>query len=220
MFHLRYFKTFAAFCAVALMSACGGGGGDQEGPPVASEPLRVVAFGDSLTAGEAFVSPPNLWVQHVQRQLNVDGIEATVYNEGRGGETSSEALTRLPGVLARYKPTHIILAHGTNDLYWYCPGCYDLPETNLKEMIRISKAAGVEVILAEFTFRARSQEEAAAYTAAFQRVQAATGVSYVNMTSDVPLDSINYHPDRVHLTDAPQSSMAIKILQALYQLID
>lgn len=211
-------KTLAATCAFALITACGGGG--EEGPPEVSEPLRVVAFGDSLTAGEVFVTPDNLWVRHIQRQLKADGIEATVYNEGKGGETTSEALARLPRVLAQYQPTHIILAHGTNDIYWECPGCYDRPENNLKEMIRIARDAGVEVILAEFTFRARTQEEAANYSALFQRVVAATKVAYVNMTSDVPLDLVNYHADLVHFTDTPQGPMANKVVAALYRLLD
>lgn len=212
-------KVFFATCVVLLVSACGGSDDNSE-PPVASKPLRVVAFGDSLTEGLYFVTPSNLWVQHIQRQLTADGIEATVINEGKGGETSGQALSRLPEVLARTQPTHIILSHGTNDIDWYCPGCYDLPERNLIEMIRIARNAGVQVILAEFNYRARTLEESENYAALYQRVVKSTNVAYANMTENVTFDQVNYHPDLVHFTDAPQSVMANAVISVLYGLIN
>lgn len=206
-----------------LLSACGGGD-DDTGPKVASKPQVVVAFGDSLTSEEFFITPGAGWVNLLKQRITADGVDAqhpvSVINEGRGGETTVQALSRLPGILATYKPTHILLAHGTNDILWYCPGCFAQTQANLKAMADTAKAAGVKVIFTDITLRIRGQAEADAYSAMVNSAAAASGSEYTNLVADVAFDNVNYHPDKLHLTDAAQPAMSEAAARALYRLID
>ena len=211
--HLLLALTFA------VLSACGGGSSD----PAPTQPAVVVVFGDSLTEGGAYVTPGNRWVEKLGAQIKADGLDAkapiSVSNLGRSGETSTQALSRLPGILAARKPTHIILAHGTNDIWWDCPGCYDRTQDNLLQMANLAKAAGAKVIMGDFTFKIRGDAAAQSFSAMYTNVASATGSAYVQLINGIPFDSVNYHADRVHLTDAAQDAIEGNAAKALYAIL-
>ena len=61
--------------------------------PARAEPLRVLAFGDSLTAG--YMLPANAaFPAQLERRLRADGFDATVINAGVSGETTAAGLAR------------------------------------------------------------------------------------------------------------------------------
>jgi hypothetical protein len=112
-------------------------------PPPDDRP-RIVAFGDSLTAGLG-VAPEQSYPTQLQKQLDALGYRYQVLNAGVSGDTSAGGLRRVSWVLAG-KPQVVILELGGND------GLrgLGLPETrsHLDAIIRQLKDAHVRVILA------------------------------------------------------------------------
>ena len=115
-----------------------------QAPAEAAAPIRILAFGDSLTAGYGLPEAETLTVR-LADALNKMGRPATVINGGVSGDTTADGLTRLDWALAD-KPQIMILALGGNDMLRGLD-----PRTtraNLDAIIQKTKAEGVEVVLA------------------------------------------------------------------------
>jgi acyl-CoA thioesterase-1 len=112
--------------------------------PLGEDRPRIVAFGDSLTAGLG-VSPEESYPAELQRRLNAAGYRYLVINAGVSGETTAGAARRVEWVL-KQRPTIVILETGGND------GLRGLgvaeTRANLERIIRRLQAAHVTVILA------------------------------------------------------------------------
>lgn len=76
--------------------------------------IRLLAFGDSLTAGYN-LPPGQSFADQLQRALIAKGYEVTVIQGGVSGDTSSGGKARLDWVLSGAKPDHVILELGAND---------------------------------------------------------------------------------------------------------
>ena len=74
---------------------------------------RIVAFGDSLTAGFG-VSPDDSYPAQLQERLDDAGYEYRVINAGVSGDTTAGGLRRLNWVLKSH-PAIVILELGAND---------------------------------------------------------------------------------------------------------
>lgn len=77
-------------------------------------PVRILAFGDSLTAGLG-VQENEAFPARLQTALNADGREIIVENAGVSGDTSAGGLARLDWTLAGGVPDLVILELGAND---------------------------------------------------------------------------------------------------------
>lgn len=99
----------------------------------------IVAFGDSLTAGTGSKTETG----YPQRLGKILGRE--IINAGIPGETTDNALRRLPKVLEEHKPALIIVCTGGNDFLQRKPA--EQTEENLREIIRAAKASGAAVAL-------------------------------------------------------------------------
>ena len=62
--------------------------------PAAAEPVRIVALGDSLTAGFG-LDPGEAFPEQLQRALRRRGLDVTVANAGVSGDTAADGLARL-----------------------------------------------------------------------------------------------------------------------------
>jgi lysophospholipase L1-like esterase len=71
----------------------------------------------------------------------------TVWNEGRGGEITTDGLLRLRPLLLQFRPEVLLLMEGTNDLLDGARGA-DTAILNLRQMIGIAKSQNVQVALA------------------------------------------------------------------------
>ena len=105
---------------------------------------RIVAFGDSLTAGLG-VPPDDAYPGQLARWLRDQGLAYEVINAGVSGETSAGGLRRVEWIL-KSQPMLVILELGANDGLRGQP----LKETyeNLKGIIEGLQAKGVIVVLA------------------------------------------------------------------------
>ena len=112
--------------------------------PAAAARPRVVALGDSLTAGLGLPAPAAYPVLLEQR-LNTAGMDFEVVNAGVSGDTSAGGLERLEWAL-QGDVRVLIVALGAND------GLRGLPpdqlQRNLSEVIERAQARGITVILA------------------------------------------------------------------------
>ena len=116
----------------------------QQEKSKANDLPRIVAFGDSLTAGLG-VSPDDAYPGQLARWLREQGLAYEVINAGVSGDTSAGGLRRVEWIL-KTQPRLVILELGANDGLRGQP----LKETyeNLKGIIEGLQAKGVIVVLA------------------------------------------------------------------------
>ncbi|MGE5516439.1 MAG: arylesterase [Bacteroidota bacterium] len=111
--------------------------------PARAETLRLLALGDSLTAGYGVAADAAFPVQ-LEHALRAAGYDVTVVNAGVSGDTSAGGLARLDWALAD-KPQAAIVELGANDgLRGLDPA---LTERNLDAIVTRLKADGVRVLL-------------------------------------------------------------------------
>ena len=104
-----------------------------------NNPHVAVAIGDSITLGtlsQGMAAQPYPAVLQTLLQPAHPGF--VVVNRGVGGETTSEGLARLPGVLAATHPGFVLIMEGTNDATFEMPP--DVIVANLRAMVRLAKA--------------------------------------------------------------------------------
>lgn len=107
-------------------------------------PLRILAFGDSLTAGYGLPQEDG-FVPQLQQALDKMGREAQVINGGVSGDTTAGGVARLDWMLAD-KPDLVILELGANDaLRGLDPA---EARRNLETMILRIKQTGAKILLA------------------------------------------------------------------------
>ena len=105
----------------------------------------ILVVGDSLSAAHNIPVQAG-WVSLLEQRLKQQfKAPPGVINASISGETSSGALTRLPGLLAKHHPGVVIIELGGNDaLRGLAPAQL---ETNLDNMIGLSRRAGAQVVL-------------------------------------------------------------------------
>lgn len=114
------------------------------GPVLAAEPVRILALGDSLTAGYGLAAEDG-FVAQLQRALGAAGLQATILDGGVSGDTTAGGLARLDWALAD-RPDAVILELGANDgLRGLDPAA---TRANLDAMLSRLGAAGTPVLLA------------------------------------------------------------------------
>jgi acyl-CoA thioesterase-1 len=118
-------------------------------PGLAREPAReelpkIVAFGDSLTAG-AGIPAEDSYPAQLQRRLNESGYRYRVINAGVSGDTTAGGLRRLDWVL-KSRPQIVIVELGGNDGLRGLS--LDHMRDNLDRIIQRLQSADVTVILA------------------------------------------------------------------------
>ena len=104
-------------------------------------PYKIVCFGDSLTLRYVPVFEQKFRERY-------PAISATIVNAGVSGETSREALRRLPSVL-KERPDAVVVGFGMNDLGKEGARHVSQPEFegNLVQMIRETEGIGARVLL-------------------------------------------------------------------------
>jgi acyl-CoA thioesterase I len=113
-------------------------------PSIAAEPVRILAFGDSLTAGYGLPEGDTLTAR-LSDALAKMGRPATVINGGVSGDTTAGGLARTEWALGD-KPQIMILALGANDMLRGVDP--STTRANLEGIIAKAQDAGVEVVLA------------------------------------------------------------------------
>ena len=113
-------------------------------PQVVSNRPKIVAFGDSLTAGFGLTEKES-YPYLLQQKLKADGFDYEVVNAGVSGDTSLGGLERIDWVLEQENVRVLILELGANDLLRRMP--VDRMKRNLAQIIEKAQAKKVEILL-------------------------------------------------------------------------
>lgn len=197
----------------------------QPQPPAVTTPTspastrpKIVAFGDSLTAGLG-VAPNQSYPAQLQRRLDALGYPYLVLNAGVSGDTSAGGLRRVSWVLAG-NPHLVILELGGND------GLrgLSLQETrsHLDTIIRRLKEAEVLVILAGMKLPPNYGEE---YTNKFEAMY--RDLAHVHSLPLIPflLEGVGGQPslnqaDGIHPTAEGYRIVVENVLQSLLPVLN
>jgi acyl-CoA thioesterase-1 len=144
--------------AAVPLAACGGGASRESSskqktaaaspaaPATPAETVpKIVAFGDSLTAGYG-LAPQESYPALLQKLIDADGFKYEVVNAGVSGDTSAGGVRRIDWSLDAGGVRFVILELGANDFLRGQP----VGETkkNLSEIIERARSRGAQVLLA------------------------------------------------------------------------
>jgi lysophospholipase L1-like esterase len=115
--------------------------------------IRIVAFGDSITAGERDgVTRDQTFVSDVETELRAGGLDVGIRNAGIVMQSTDDAMTRYQRDVIGAKPRVVMIMFGSNDSF--IEGgmtkervSLDRYRRNLESMIERAKAAGIRPIL-------------------------------------------------------------------------
>ena len=112
--------------------------------PLSASANTILIVGDSLSA--AYGMPVEQgWVKLLQQRLATDDYPYTIVNASISGDTTANALNRLPQALTRHQPAIVVLELGGND------GLRGLSlaemKGNLAAMIQTVRQSDAEVLL-------------------------------------------------------------------------
>lgn len=113
-------------------------------PPATANRPKIIAFGDSLTAGFGLTEKES-YPYLLQEKLKADGFDYEVVNAGLSGDTTLGGLERSDWVLEQDDVKIMILELGANDLLRGIPVAKI--KENLDKIIRKAKAKNVRVLL-------------------------------------------------------------------------
>ena len=108
----RQFNVAVAALMVAV--GCGMVTPVMAAPASTGAPLKLLALGDSLTAGYGLPEPQAFTTQ-LQAALRAKGYQVTIINAGVSGDTTAGGLSRLDWALAD-KPDAVLVELGANDM--------------------------------------------------------------------------------------------------------
>lgn len=191
----RILKSFIILVAAIFIIACSDGSSSVT-IVQPKKPTVILVFGDSTSQGygvEKFgeyyedVPPGLMYADLLRNRLKQEKIDAfapvTVINESLGSEFAFEAVDRLAKVLAVYQPTHVLLAHGTNDARAAFP-LSSISNTFLT-MINMVRSSGAKPLLADMTLTVYGTDYANAYSQMVKQTAYVGAATYVPIVEDI-----------------------------------
>ena len=200
----------AAALAVALAAA-------SIAPAAATEPVRIVALGDSLTAGYG-LPPGNGFPAKLEAALAARAIAATVVDAGVSGDTTSGALARLDWSVGPDADA-VIVELGANDALRAIDPA--LTRENLDAILARLAARGVPVLLAGMRAPPNLGE---AYAGAFDPIFGDAARRHGALLYPFFLDGVAGDPvlnqgDGIHPTAAGVDAIVERILPSVEALV-
>lgn len=111
--------------------------------PLAAEPLRIAALGDSLIHGYGLPQDQG-FVPQMQAWLRAKGADVELINAGVSGDTTAGGAARIAWTLSDQPDGLIVLLGGNDLLRGIAP---DAARENLRVILEAAQAQGVEVML-------------------------------------------------------------------------
>jgi acyl-CoA thioesterase I len=193
--------------------------------PAASAPAtarrRILIVGDSLSA-EYGLPRGTGWVALLEEKLQREKMAASVINASVSGDTTSGGRTRLPALLERHKPTHVVVELGGNDALRGLP--LALTRDNLSAMLRAVRSAGARPLLLGMQMppnygRAYTRE----FADMFAHVAKAEGAALVPFmlagVADATRPETLFQPDRIHPNAQAQPIILANVWPVLKTLL-
>lgn len=182
-----------------------------------TQPIRILAFGASITAGYGLDAADSLPAQ-LEAALRAHGIDATVINSGVSGETSAGGLARLDWALAD-NPDLVIVDLGGNDALRAIDP--KTTEANLDAIVARLKAEKRGVLIAGMLAPPNlGADYQAAFNAVFPAVAARYDVTlYPFLLDGVATDPALNQEDGIHPNAAGVKVIVERMLPTLLQAI-
>ncbi|MGH6968797.1 MAG: arylesterase [Stellaceae bacterium] len=187
------------------------------GSPRAAPPIRILAFGDSLTAGYGLAHEDS-FPARLEARLATDGFDAIVVNGGFSGDTTAGGLSRIKWSL-KDKPQAAIVELGANDaLRGIAPA---VAEVNLDKLLARLRDAHVKVLLAGMRAPANwGRQYQTQFDAIYPRLAAKYGVPlYPFFLDGVALDPALNQGDGLHPNARGVAVIVGRIAPAVERLI-
>jgi acyl-CoA thioesterase-1 len=186
--------------------------------PAAAQPLKILALGDSLTAG--FGLPPGQgFAPQLERALKDSGVEAQVIDAGVSGDTTAGALSRLDWSVGTDARAVIVELGGNDALRGIDP---ERTRQNLDRIVARLTERGLPVLVAGMRAPPNLGE---AYAGAFDPLFAEIAVKHGAALYPFFLDGVAADPtlnqrDGIHPNEAGVDVIVERILPAVEQLLD
>jgi acyl-CoA thioesterase-1 len=204
----RFLRKFVLLVAAIVLTACSTKHKEQA-LPAGSE---VLALGDSLTQG-AGVTLEQAWPDLLAHKTGW-----VVVNGGVNGDTSEEALLRLPGLLDEHNPVLVLVTLGGNDMLRHLPEQQTI--ANLERIITLIKAHGAKAVLlatpSPSPMRAVFQDLAAPDF--YRKVAEAQHVPLIEDAIAVVLSDPKLKGDALHPNPEGHARLAEKIFRELQSI--
>ncbi len=108
-----------------------------------ADSIKILAFGDSLTAGYG-LKKNEAFPARLEQALKANDHDVTVINSGQSGDTTGAGLSRVEWALFD-KPDLVILELGANDMLRGLP--VTATKENLSEIITLFQAQSMPILL-------------------------------------------------------------------------
>lgn len=175
---------------IALVSLCFSGFVAWCLPALAADPV-VLIYGDSLSAAYGLPQSQG-WAVLLEKKLAQEKFPHRIVNASISGETTAGGLTRLDAVLAKSKPSIVILELGAND------GLRGLPiqstGSNLNAMLQKIKKTGAKVLLLGMKM---PPNYGARYTAEFSETYSQLAKSHQTALVPFMLENVAAKPELI-----------------------
>ena len=185
------------------------------------KPSVILVVGDSLSA-EYGLKRGDGWVPLMEKRIAEQKIPATVVNGSISGDTSSGGRSRLPALLAKHQPTHVVIELGANDALRGLP--IQGTEDNLTAMVRAAQAAGAKVLLVGIQVPPNyGSDYTRRFGAMFKTVADKTNVPLVPFLLDGVADAADPTPlfqaDGIHPNATAQPRMLDNVWPSLRKIL-
>jgi acyl-CoA thioesterase I len=186
-------------CTVLAAALWGGGFGGLG----AQTPPTILVVGDSLSA-EYGLKRGSGWVALMETRLAEQKMPFRVVNASISGDTTSGGRSRLPALLAKHRPSHVVIELGGNDALRGL--ALSMTEANLSAMTQAALDTGARVTLVGMQV---PPNYGAAYGRDFVRLFADVAQSkkaalvpfLLKGVADAPDAPQWFQPDRIHPTE-------------------
>jgi acyl-CoA thioesterase-1 len=229
MFYFIRATAILSFISLSIfLAACGASSAEQKTNKTVERPIltaelnsdkpKVVAFGDSLTAGFGLAEKES-YPYLLQQKLKADGYDYEVVNAGVSGETSLGGLERIDWVLEQENVQILILELGANDLLRNIPVAK--MKQNLSHIIEKAQAKKIQVLLcgmlAPPTMGAQYQRD---YVTAFPDLASEYKVAFLPfILEDIALDKNLNQADGIHPNVEGEKIMTANVYKALKPML-
>jgi acyl-CoA thioesterase-1 len=178
---------------------------------------RILVVGDSLSA-EYGLARGTGWVALLQKQLAQEKPGVEVVNASISGDTTSGGRSRLPALLKKHQPSHVVIELGGNDALRGLPMA--LTQGNLLAMTQQSQAAGAKVLLLGMQMPPNygpdmARQFEAAYVQVAQSQKAALVPFFLKGVGDDAEPLKWFQNDRIHPNEAAQPRMLANVWPTL-----
>jgi acyl-CoA thioesterase-1 len=183
----------------------------------AEKPIRIVAFGDSLTAGYG-LAPNEAFPAQLQRLLQARGHAVEIANAGVSGDTTSGGVSRMEWAIPEGTEA-VILELGANDSLQGRPPAE--ARRSLDTIVTRLRQRGIEVLVAGMLApRNLGEAYAREFDPIFPEIASKHGaLLYPFFLEGVALDPKLNLPDGLHPTAAGIGRIAERIAPKVEELI-